>query len=188
MGPSSRSLAVFSFHKAEQHYYLQVTWKDHFISDAPDYTVDPSWLQRVSDVVDYALTNDLFAVVNAHHDSWSWLNPDTVGFDATQTLDKFYRLWFQIGTALGCKSSKLAFETINEPSGDASNPANGQFVNDLHATMVKAVRDAGGFNKDRVVLLCGLGDRHDTATAFLQVPQNMTNPWALTWHMYSPCE
>lgn len=46
-----------------------VTWADHFTTGAPDYTVDPIRLQRVSDVVDYVIENDLFAVVNAHHDS-----------------------------------------------------------------------------------------------------------------------
>jgi endoglucanase len=165
-----------------------VTWADHFISNAPDYTVDPVWLQRVSDVVDYAITNDLYAIINAHHDSWSWLNPDATGFNATETLHKFYRLWFQIGTKLGCKSSLLAFETINEPSGDTSKASDGEFVNKLHANMVKAITDAGGFNKDRVVILCGLSDGYTTAAQYLQLPQNMTNPWALTWHMYEPCK
>jgi endoglucanase len=138
--------------------------------------------------VDYAITNNLYAVVNAHHDSWSWLNPDVAGFNTTQALEKFYQLWFQIGTTLGCKPSLLAFETINEPSGDATIAADGEFLNDLHSTMIRAIADAGGFNKNRVVLLCGLGDNYAPAIQYLQVPTNMTNPWALTWHMYSPCK
>ena len=36
------------------------------MSDAPDYTVDIVWLQRISDVVDYAITNDLY-VIEWHH-------------------------------------------------------------------------------------------------------------------------
>ena len=165
-----------------------MTWADHFIADDRNYTIDPAWLQRVSDVVDYAITNDLYAIVNAHHDSWSWLNPDATGFNRTETLAKFYRLWFQIGTTLGCKSSLLAFETVNEPSGDTSKAEDGAFLNSLHANMVKAISDAGGFNKDRVVVLCGLSDGYTTATQYLQLPPNMTNPWALTWHMYGPCK
>jgi endoglucanase len=165
---------------------MTVTWADHFISDAPDYDIDPAWLARVSEVADYAITNDLYAIINAHHDSWSWLNPDATGFDRTVALAKFYRLWYQVGTTLGCKSSLLAFETINEPSGNTTDPADGDFVNQLHANMVKAISDAGGFNADRVVILCGLSDGYDTAKAFLELPPNMTNPWALTWHMYGP--
>jgi endoglucanase len=167
-------------------WQLKVTWVDHFITDAPDYQIDPKWLARVSEVVDYAMTNDLYAIIHAHHDSWSWLNPDVAGLNRTQALAKFYRLWYQAGTTLGCKSSLLAFETINEPSGNTTSPEDGESVNQLHANMVKAISDAGGFNKDRLVILCGLSDGYDTAKAFLQLPANMTNPWALTWHMYNP--
>jgi hypothetical protein len=46
-----------------------VTWADHFIANDANYTVDPAWLQRVSDVVDYSISNDLYTIVNAHHDS-----------------------------------------------------------------------------------------------------------------------
>jgi endoglucanase len=116
------------------------------------------------------------------------LNPDATGFNRNETLAKFYRLWFQIGTTLGCKSSLLAFETINEPSGNTSKAEDGEFLNSLHANMVKAISDAGGFNKDCVVVLCGLSDGYTTAAQYLKLPPDMTNPWALTWHMYGPCK
>jgi endoglucanase len=46
---------------------LPVTYADHFISGAPDYTVDPAWLQRVSDVVDMAVERGLYVLTNVHH-------------------------------------------------------------------------------------------------------------------------
>lgn len=44
-----------------------VTYSDHFISAAPSYTVDPAWLQRVSDVVDMATARGLYVLTNVHH-------------------------------------------------------------------------------------------------------------------------
>lgn len=44
-----------------------VTYADHFIGSSPDWTIDPVWLQRVSDVVDLALARDLYVVTNMHH-------------------------------------------------------------------------------------------------------------------------
>ncbi|KAH6661678.1 hypothetical protein B0J14DRAFT_496860, partial [Halenospora varia] len=49
----------------------------------PSYTIDPAWLQRVSDVVDIAVSNGLYVIVNAHHDSWSWLDPLAAGSNHT---------------------------------------------------------------------------------------------------------
>lgn len=49
---------------------IPVTWAYHFTSQAPDWTVDAAWLQRVSDVVDMVTSRGMYAIVNVHHDSW----------------------------------------------------------------------------------------------------------------------
>lgn len=48
------------------------------IGEAPDYTIDESWLNRVQEVVDYVINNDLYAIINMHGDGYytvdkSWL-------------------------------------------------------------------------------------------------------------------
>jgi endoglucanase len=48
---------------------IPVTWTDHFLADGQ--TVNTTWLQRVSDVVDLAISRNLYALVNVHHDSWN---------------------------------------------------------------------------------------------------------------------
>ncbi|KAF2817477.1 glycoside hydrolase [Mytilinidion resinicola] len=44
----------------------------HFTGSSPDWTVDPTWLQRVSDVVNVVTSRGLHTIVNVHHDSWTW--------------------------------------------------------------------------------------------------------------------
>jgi Endoglucanase len=46
---------------------IPVTWAYHFTGSSPDWTVDPIWLQRVSDVVDMVVARGLYAIVDVHH-------------------------------------------------------------------------------------------------------------------------
>jgi endoglucanase len=101
--------------------------------------------------------------------------------------EKFYQSWLQIGKKLACKSSMVAFEPLNEPSGSSeADAANLMKLNDL---FLKALTDSGGFNSRRVVTLSGLGMSGTNSYAPMFVrPSNITNPWAFQYHYYSPCE
>ncbi|GAM35445.1 hypothetical protein EIK77_006396 [Talaromyces pinophilus] len=162
---------------------LPVSWADHFITGAPSYTVNATWLQRVEDVVDAALKRGLHTIVNAHHESWFDL-PNANG-NYTAIEQQFYQLWYQIGTQLGCKSSLLAFEPINEPSANTADQI--AELNKIEALFIQALADSGGFNADRVVTLLGPGEGLDIP-GNLVVPANITNPYAFQFHYYSPYE
>lgn len=129
----------------------------------------------------------MYVVVNAHHDSWSWLDPTATGANFTMMEEKFYRLWYQVGTKLGCKSSLVAFEALNEPSGSSASDA--AFLTTLQKLFIKAINDAGGFNAKRVIVLGGMGDSYVSAVQYFQRPAaNITNPWIFTYHYYGPCK
>ncbi|KAF2198955.1 endoglucanase B [Delitschia confertaspora ATCC 74209] len=164
---------------------LPVTWAYHFTGSSPDWTVDPKWLQRVEDVVDMVTTRGLYTIVNAHHDSTSWADVSAAGANLTMIEEKFYRLWYQIGTKLACKSSLVAFEPINEPSG--STAEHGKELNKLNNLFLQAINDAGGFNAQRVVTLVGLGeDGAKTSQWFERPDAKYKNPYAIQYHYYSP--
>ncbi|KAL2787968.1 glycoside hydrolase superfamily [Aspergillus keveii] len=163
---------------------LPVTWTHHFTGGSPDWTVDPVWLQRVSDVLDMITSRDLYAIVNVHHDSWEWADVSVAGANLTMIEEKFYRLWYQIGTKLACKSSLVAFESINEPP--ANTAEDGANINKLNSIFLQAIADAGGFNSQRVVNLVGGGQDSVKTSQWFQAPANITNPWAIQFHYYSP--
>ncbi|MCC9708034.1 cellulase family glycosylhydrolase [Streptomyces sp. MNU76] len=52
---------------------LPVTWGIHQ-GAAPGYTIDPAWMAKVRQVVDLALDENLYVLLNMHHDSWMWVN------------------------------------------------------------------------------------------------------------------
>lgn len=168
-----------------------MTWAYHFVGGAdntgtsPNWTVDPTWLQRVSDVVDLSVSRGLYTLINVHHDSWVWADVTAANANYTQIEEKFYRLWYQIGTKLACKSSLLGFETINEPPG--STQAHANEINKLNTIFLKALTDSGGFNNRRVVTLVGPKmDSVLTSEYFQAPPSTTTNPWGIQYHYYSP--
>lgn len=166
---------------------LPVTWAYHFTSQSPDWTVDPAWLQRVSDVVDMITQRGFYVIVNVHHDSWVWADITQASANVTQIEERFYRLWYQIGTKLACKGSMVAFEPINEPPGTTAE--HGAEQNKLNDIFLRAINDAGGFNPQRVVTLVGSGeDAVKTSQWFKRPDAKFKNPWAIQYHYYSPCK
>lgn len=166
---------------------IPITYADHFASEAPDYEVDAAWLKRVSDVIDMALERDLYVLTNVHHDSWQWADVTAADTDAKWEAlqDKFRKLWVQIGRTLGCKSSLVSFESINEPPAETAE--HGARINRLNEIFLEAIAEAGGFNSQRVVTLVGgVMDAAKTTQWFQPPASNITNPWALQYHYYSP--
>ena len=154
------------------------------MSDSPPYTVDAKWIQRVSDVIDMITSNGLYVLVNAHHDSWRSFDLGASTANYTMYEEKFYSLWYQIGEKLACKSNMVAFEPLNETAGSTAEHA--AQLNKIHRVFFKAITDSGGFNAKRVVVLGGLGDNAVNMVQWLEIPKNISNPLALTFHYYSP--
>ncbi|KAF2691594.1 glycoside hydrolase family 5 protein, partial [Lentithecium fluviatile CBS 122367] len=164
---------------------LPVTWAYHFTSQSPDWTVDPKWLQRVEDVVDMVTARNMSVLVNVHHDSWVWADITKGDANLTQIEERFYKLWYQIGTKLACKGSKVGFEPINELPGTTA--VHGEETNKLNNIFLQAINDAGGHNPQRVVTLVGSGeDGVKTSQWFKKPDAKFKNPWAIQYHYYSP--
>jgi endoglucanase len=165
---------------------LPVTWAYHFKSQSPDWTVDPVWLQRVSDVVDMITDRGFYTIVNVHHDSWIWMDITASGANLTMIEERFYKLWYQIGTKLACKGSQVAFEPINEIPGTTEE--HGKEINKLNEIFLQAIKDSGGWNGQRVVTLVGAGEDGAKTSQWFKRPDEskFKNPWAIQYHYYSP--
>ncbi|KAF2747496.1 glycoside hydrolase family 5 protein [Sporormia fimetaria CBS 119925] len=167
---------------------LPVTWAYHFTSESPSWNVDPTWLQRVSDVVNMITSRGFYTIVNVHHDSWIWADVTQPNANITAIEERFYRLWYQVGTKLACKGPKVAFEPINEPPGTTEE--HGKQQNRMNEIFLRAINDAGGFNGKRVVTLAGAGSDSIKTSMWFKKPEDLgtrwENPWALQYHYYSP--
>jgi endoglucanase len=134
---------------------IPVTWSGHASATAP-YTIDPTFLARVRQVVDWALADGLYVEINVHHDSWQWIADMTTQHD--QVLDRFDATWRQIAAEFRDEPGKLLFESVNEPQfNNATDAQKTQFMNELNTSFHTIVRQSGGQNASRLLVLPTLG-------------------------------
>ena len=65
---------------------IPVTYADH-MGPAPDYTVEPEWFDRVEEVINYALDDGMYVIINTHHEE-AWRIPDDAHIDAVDAQNK----------------------------------------------------------------------------------------------------
>ncbi|KJK48494.1 cellulase, partial [Lentzea aerocolonigenes] len=129
---------------------LPVTWSAHL---APDNTVEPAYLARVTEVARWAMDRNLYVLVNIHHDSWQWIN--AMPADRTGVLNRFNSVWTQLSAAFRDFGPKLTLESVNEPqfAGSSGQAQEIQLLNELNASFRDIVRRSGGRNATRLLVL-----------------------------------
>lgn len=174
---------------------IPVSWTNHLSSDN---TIDTVWLDRVQQVVDYALEDDLYVIINMHHDDYTWLHPVYAEEDAVSA--KYVKIWKQIAARFKDYDLKLLFEGLNEPRmvGTANEWMGGTdeertVINHLLAKFVDTVRTSGGNNADRTLLVpTHAASITDAALNGLVLPDDSNlivsihnySPWKLTTKDY----
>lgn len=149
---------------------VPVTWFSHIDSEG---NIDPVWLNRVKEVVDYCIGNGLYCILNVHHDTGadaadgsfvSWIKADRDVY--AQTKARYENLWRQIATKFKDYDGHLLFEAYNEMLDTknswcfASFNATGQYdaalassaydgLNAYAQSFVTVVRGTGGNNLSR---------------------------------------
>ncbi|WBO61429.1 cellulase family glycosylhydrolase [Streptomyces camelliae] len=157
---------------------IPVTWSSAQDTTAP-YTIDPTYMARVKQVVDMALSDGLYVDLNVHHDSWQWIkNITTADHDAV--LARFDSTWQQIAAAFKDEPRKLLFESVNEPqfSDNATDAQKTQAMDELNTSFHTIVRQSGGRNATRVLLL---PDQNTSPT-----PQKMGELYTTITRLHDP--
>lgn len=136
---------------------IPVTWYPH-MGAGPSYTVDPAWMSRVKQVVDWGLADGFYVVLDVHHDSWNWIADMTT--DPTGVRNEFNALWTQIATTFQGESDRLVLESVNEPAfnGSPTDSQKAQMLDQLNRDFFNDVRRTGGNNSTRMLMLPTLGD------------------------------
>jgi len=130
---------------------IPITWTDH-TGPAPTYTVDPAWMDRVQQVVDWAQQAGLHVMINVHHDSWQWINAMPANRDVV--LTRFTAVWTQISERFANYPATLMFESINEPQFANVDDATARtLLDELNTLFFDIVRSSGGMNTTRPLVL-----------------------------------
>lgn len=141
---------------------IPVSYLD-MIGDGPDYKIDTDWLDRVQEVVDYVVNNDMFAIVNMHGDGYytvdhSWLLCAEDDDKQTEIKDKYGKVWTQIADRFKDYDQHLIFESMNEEfNNDYGKPDANAYenINAYNQIFVDSVRATGSNNEKRWLLLPG---------------------------------
>lgn len=135
---------------------IPVSWSAHIDSS---YKIDEAWMSRVKEVVDYAVANDMYIILNTHHDESVFKLKDK---DLTESSKAIKEIWRQIAEQFKNYDEKLIFEDLNEPRtpGSANEWSGGtkeerDNLNKLHQVFVDTIRATGGNNARRVLMIPG---------------------------------
>ena len=164
---TTRKLIRFIKEQGFDTIRIPVTWGPH-MGDAPEYTIDPAWMARVEEVVDWAMAEKMYVILNLHHEK-NWLEKAAADYEGTMT--QFRSAWRQIAARFRDRTDRLLFESMNEIDfTDLPIGENGALVNRINAEFVKLIRASGGANKNRWLLLPGIGADLDKTCEYLTIP------------------
>ena len=168
--------------------------------------IDPVWMSRVKEIVQWCLDDSLYVVLNDHWDG-GWIEVE--GFsNSTQSyqpvtedvvVDKILRLtdlWTQIATEFRDFDDRLLFAGLNEPF-QQYNLFNGRhqeltpILVRYNQTFVNTVRATGGRNAQRTLVVqtpsTSIASATNSAVAF-RLPADVAGPGHLMVevHFYEP--
>lgn len=167
---------------------IPTTWEKHF-TDSADFKIDDEWMNRVEEIVNYAFDNDMYVILNCHHET-EWIKPTMSEVD--NVLPKFNAMWTQIAEHFKDYGDHLLFEGLNEPRivGGENEWGGGtedgrKALNILNKSFVDTVRATGGNNSTRALLIPSFAAAvTDTALADFEVPDDKNI--IISLHAYTP--
>ncbi|MCV9386022.1 cellulase family glycosylhydrolase [Reichenbachiella ulvae] len=118
------------------------------------YEIDPAWLARVKEVVDYCYANDMYVILNSHWDG-GWLEEHPIYSMQAAINVKQDAYWTQIANYFNSYDEHLLFAGTNEVRENYSIPTaeNIEVQESFNQTFVNAVRATGGNNASRVLIV-----------------------------------
>lgn len=187
---------------------IPVSWSRHIIDN--NYTIAPAWMKRVKEIVDWAIEDGLYVVLNIHHDNYekNAKMPKNAGFYPTdenyeESANFVCNTWAQIALAFNDGYDEhLVFEVLNEPRlcgtseewwYNAVSPKSisaMKNLNKLNQNILDVIRASGGNNKKRLVAIPSLQASPESALASsFKMPQDYDGSkdrLIVSVHMYTP--
>lgn len=159
------------------------------------YEVDPVWMARVKEVVDYVIDEGLYCILNVHHDTGdattAWLRADSASY--SKYSERFKNLWNQIATQFADYGDHLVFESFNEMldeynSWNTSRSEGFLYINKYNSDFVQTVRATGGNNAYRNLVLNTYAASVDPAAlkAFAIPDDSVSGHLIAEVHSYAP--
>lgn len=171
---------------------IPITWRDH-TGAGPDFKITDNFMDRVEEVVNYALSCDMYVIINMHHDGGTdteqgaWILNAATDYDGV--LARFKAIWTQIAERFKGYSDKLLFEDLNEVGFDSLDAKEGKVIlQNLNQEFVNLIRKSGGNNDKRHLLVGGYWTDIAESCKDFSMPKDDSNRCILSVHYYTPSE
>ncbi len=174
--------------------------------DEGNYTISEKYLNRVEEIVNYALDADMIVIINDHWDGgwWGMFGSDTKE-KRELAMDAYTGMREQIANHFGGYDWHVIFESANEELGssfDQNSPLycedsldhkltdNERYAlaNRVNQAFVDTVRKSGGNNADRFLLIAGYNTDidHTTDPRFVMPEDTAQERLLISVHYYNP--
>lgn len=165
---------------------IPVSWGNHMDEN---YNVDEAWMARVKEIVDYGIENDMYVILNTHHEEWYFPTEE----NKEEDIKQLKALWTQIAEEFKNYDEHLIFEGLNEPrlrgtpsewnGGDSASRA---IVNEYANAFYETVRNSGGNNPKRHLMITGYAaSSMRTCLEAIELPEN-DDKIIVSVHAYLP--
>jgi endoglucanase len=165
---------------------IPCAWDGH--ANQTTLQIDPVWMARVKQVVDYAIGSGMYVVLNIHWDG-GWLEEHPLFSFQTAVNQKQRAYWTQIANQFKTYNERLLFAGTNETHADFGTPTAEHITvqQSYNQTFVDAVRATGGNNASRTLVVQTYNTNMWHGLSFFSPPTDTaSNRLIVETHYYDP--
>lgn len=169
---------------------IPASWVMGHIIDADELTIDPVWMNRVKEIVDYCINDGLYVLLNDHWDG-GWIQ-GTFKTDISEptvaaNCEKMKKLWTQIAEAFKDYDEHLLFAGLNEPEAEKEDQI--KVLMTYEQAFIDAVRATGGNNASRTLVVQGPNTSIELSSQYVDMSKfedTASKALMIEVHYYSP--
>jgi endoglucanase len=165
---------------------IPCAWDGH--ANQTTLQIDPVWMARVKEVVDYAIGSGMYVVLNIHWDG-GWLEEHPLLSFQTAVNQKQRAYWTQIANQFRNYNERLLFAGTNEVHADFGTPTSEHITvqQSYNQSFVEAVRATGGNNASRTLVVQTYNTNMQHGLNFFSLPvDSISNRLIVETHYYDP--
>ena len=163
---------------------IPCSWNQNMANPATA-EIKVEWLNRVKEVVQYCVDNNMYVIINIHWDG-GWLEENCTTAKKEVNNAKQKAFWEQIATHFRDFDEHLLFASANEPNVD--NASEMAVLKSYHQTFIDAVRSTGGKNATRTLVVQGPSTDIDKTYKLMKTlpTDTVENRMMAEVHFYGP--
>lgn len=152
------SQQIIDFVKSQGFKSIRIptAWIMGHVDNEQNLNIDPAWMARVHEIVDYCINDGLYVLLNDHWDggwlenSFSDVSPATI----KKKSEQLSKIWTQIANEFRDYDEHLLFAGLNEPGMNGNfDAAAADALLQYEQAFIDAVRATGGNNTKRILVV-----------------------------------